>query len=72
MMESPSYELARLVHLCRAEYVGWPRIMPASTVTVESALQLPSDHTLPRPQTQVRHLLPSVVSKQVLLQLGRA
>ena len=72
MMGSPPYELARLVRSFRAEPVQWRPIMPVITVTDEGASHLPSNSSLPRPHTQVRHSLPSVVRKQGLLQSSRA
>src|SRR4249919_2171666 len=43
-----------------------------SAMVVEDTSKLPCDHRHPRPHMQVRHLLPSVVTKQGLLQSNRA
>lgn len=60
--------LAWFMLLVRAGSVQQHFILSATQLPVMHGTQLPSIHSLPRPHTQVRHWLPSVVRKQGLLQ----
>jgi hypothetical protein len=60
--------LAWFMLFFRAGSVQQHFILSAIQLPVMHRTQLPSIHSLPRPHTQVRHWLPSVVRKQGLLQ----
>jgi len=60
--------LAWFMLLLRAGSVQQHFILSAIQLPVMHRTQLPSIHSLPRPHTQVRHWLPSVVRKLGLLQ----